>query len=141
MPGSGVSTPAFSLPDLNGESVALSACLGTPTLLLFWNPDCSFCKKMLPDLQAWEANPPQGAPRLIVISKGTIKANRALGLRSPILLDEEGDVSQMFGADGTPMAIAVDAQGRIASTLMEGAPDVLALAGSIKVAPQSSLIR
>lgn len=137
----GIGTPAldFSLPDLNGKPVFLSSCLGTPTLLLFWNPDCGFCKKMLPDLQAWEANPPQGAPRLLIISNGTARENRAMGLHSPVLLDAEGEVSKRFGADGTPMAIVVDAQGRVASTLVGGAPDTLALAGSVKVAPQSLL--
>ncbi|HXR66546.1 MAG TPA: redoxin domain-containing protein, partial [Ktedonobacteraceae bacterium] len=137
IPKIGTSAPAFSLPDLNGESVSLDSFLGAPTLLLFWNPDCGFCKKMLPGLKAWEASSPQGAPRLLVISNGMVEQNRALGLRSPVLLNEEGDVSRLFGANGTPMAIVVDAQGKVASTLVEGAPDVLALAGSVKDAAPS----
>lgn len=139
-PRVGTPAPAFSLPDLNGELISLYSFLGNATLLLFWNPDCGFCKSMLTDVKAWEANPPQGAPRLLIISNGTAKKNRAMGLHSPVLLDEEGEVSKRFGADGTPMAIAVDAQGKIASNLVEGAPDVLALASSIKEAPQSSRV-
>lgn len=138
-PRIGTSAPAFSLPDLKGEFVALSSYRGDSTLLIFWNPDCGFCQKMLPDLQAWETNPPQGAPRFLIISRGTAEANRAMGLRSPVLLDEDGNVSRLFGANGTPMAIVVDAQGKVASTLMQGASDVLALAGSVKHVTQSLL--
>ncbi|HEU5382583.1 MAG TPA: MauE/DoxX family redox-associated membrane protein, partial [Ktedonobacteraceae bacterium] len=139
-PRIGVPAPAFSLPDLNGEIVSLRSFAGTSALLLFWNPDCGFCRRMLPDLQAWEANLPQGAPRLLVISRGTVQENRALGLRSPVLLNEDDSVSRLFGVTGTPEAIGIDAQGNIASTLIEGATDILALANSLKDALHSSRV-
>ncbi|GCE30131.1 hypothetical protein KDA_56150 [Dictyobacter alpinus] len=125
----GTLAPDFSLPDFNGKSVSLSSFRGKPTLLLFWNPDCGYCKNMLPDLQAWEAEPPQGAPELLIISSGPIEKNRSLGLHSPILLGGDSDtVKKAFGVDGTPMAVLVDAQGNIASALAEGSFEVLALA-------------
>ncbi|GHO65128.1 hypothetical protein KSC_040200 [Ktedonobacter sp. SOSP1-52] len=132
VPEIGTQAPAFRLPDLKGEPVSLSSFRNTLTLLLFWNPDCGFCKSMLSDLKAWEANPPQGAPRLLVISDGTAEENRLMGLRSPVLLDKEGAVKMLFGSNGTPTAMLVDAQGKIASALAEGASDVLALAGHVK---------
>ena len=53
-----------------------------------------------------------------------------MGLRSPVLLDQDGmRVGGLFGASGTPMALLVDAEGKIASELAAGAPAVLALAG------------
>jgi hypothetical protein len=53
-----------------------------------------------------------------------------MGLRSPVLLDRAGlSVGSTFGATGTPMAVLVDAEGKIASALAAGAPEVLALAG------------
>ena len=63
-----------------------------------------------------------------------------MGLRSPVLLDEDHRVRMLFGATGTPMAILVDVQGRIASVLAKGAPEVLALAGSVKDVAQSSQV-
>jgi thiol-disulfide isomerase/thioredoxin len=132
-PRIGTQAPAFSLPDLKSELVTLSSFRGKPTLLLFWNPNCGFCKKMLPDLKTWEADPPHGAPRLLVISEGTIEENRAMGLRSPVVLTRESDVRKLFGATGTPMAILIDTQGRIASTLVVGAPDVLSLLSSATI--------
>jgi thiol-disulfide isomerase/thioredoxin len=96
--------------------------------VLFWNPGCGFCRQMLDALKAWEANPPAGAPKLLVVSTGTVEENRAMGLRAPVVLDQGSGVMSAFGANGTPMAVLVDAHGRIASGPAAGAPAVLALA-------------
>ena len=126
----GEPVPAFSLPDLTGQTVNLSDFRGHKTLVLFWNPGCGFCQRMLHDLKAWEAKPPTGAPKLLVVSTGTSEANQAMGLRSPIALDKEGmSVGSRLGANGTPMAVLIDAEGKIASEVAAGAQAVLALAG------------
>ena len=63
-----------------------------------------------------------------------------MGLRSPVLLDEDNAVKMQFGATGTPTAILVDAQGKVASALAKGAPEVLALAGWVNDAAPSSRV-
>jgi peroxiredoxin len=131
-PQVGEPAPAFTLPNLHGETVNLSDFRSNKTLVLFWNPGCGFCQQMLADLKAWEAEPPQGAPKLLVVSTGGAEANQALRLRSPVLLDEGFTVGPRFGIHGTPMAVLVDAEGKIASEVAAGAPDVLALASSGK---------
>jgi hypothetical protein len=46
--------------------------------------------------------------------------NQAMGLRSPIVLDNAGmSVGKQFGATGTPMAVLIDAAGKIASELQQ----------------------
>jgi peroxiredoxin len=128
----GEPAPPFTLPNLHGKTVNLSDFRSNKTLVLFWNPGCGFCQQMLADLKAWEAEPPQGAPKLLVVSTGGAEVNQALGLRSPVLLDEGFAVGPRFGIHGTPMAVLVDAEGKIASEVAAGAPDVLALARSGK---------
>ncbi len=129
-PKLGEPAPSVSLPDLNGKTVELGRFRGNKVLVLFWNPGCGFCQQMLNDLKAWEVNPPDAAPKLLVVSTGTVEANRALGLRSPVVLDQTFSSGAAFGANGTPSAVLVDARGRIASDLAVGAPAVLALAGA-----------
>lgn len=124
----GTEAPAIKLPDLSGNIIELAASGGRATLVLFWNPGCGFCQRMLQDLKEWEAQPPPDAPQLLVVSTGTVEANRAMGLRSPVVLDTGFTVGRAFGASGTPSAVLVDAQGRIASDVAVGAPAVLALA-------------
>jgi peroxiredoxin len=129
-PKIGEPAPDFSLPDLAGKTVKLSDFRRSPTLVLFWRPSCGFCERMLPDLKAWETNARNGAPKLLVVSTDSVADNQAMGLRSPIVLDSTGmSVGRQFGANGTPMAVLVDAEGKIASELAAGAPAVLALAG------------
>ena len=84
---------------------------------------------MLPDLKAWEANPPHGAPRLLVVSAGAVDANCEQGFKAAVVLDQAFTVGRAFGANGTPSAMLVDDEGKIASELAVGAPAVLALAG------------
>ena len=83
---------------------------------------------MAVDLKTWEANPPHGAPRLLIVSSGTAEANRAVGLHSTTLLDQGFSAGRAFGASGTPSAVLVDAGGRIASGVAVGAQAILALA-------------
>ncbi|MFL6275857.1 MAG: TlpA family protein disulfide reductase [Blastocatellia bacterium] len=125
----GQPAPPLALPDLNGTLVKLDDFKGERTLVVFWSPDCTFCEKMVGELKRIEASPPPHAPRLLVVSKGSIEANRAAGLQSSVVLDSEFAVGQRFGASGTPSAVLVDERGLIASEVVSGESGVLALAG------------
>jgi hypothetical protein len=83
---------------------------------------------MLEDIKAWERDPPNDAPRLLVVSTGTPAANRAQGFRAPIVLDRNFQAGQLFGASGTPSAVLLDEECRVASGVGVGAEEVLALA-------------
>ena len=122
--------PSVKLPDLDGNTVDLAELKDQETLVLFWNPGCGFCQRMLDDLKTLEADPPGGAPRILVVSTGTVEANKAMGLRSTVVLDQGFSVGSAFGAGGTPSAVLVDSEGKVASEVAVGAPAVLGLAGA-----------
>jgi peroxiredoxin len=124
----GQPAPALVLSDLDGKHTDLADFRGAPTLVLFWNPACGFCQRMLPELKAWERKRAAGSPQLLVVSTGDAEANRAMGLTSPVVLDTAGSAMRDFGAGGTPMAVLVGADGRIASSLAAGAQQVMTLA-------------
>jgi peroxiredoxin len=126
----GEEAPEVKLPDLEGNTVALADFRGEETLVLFWNPGCGFCQQMLPDLKQWESEAPESAPRIVVVSAGSEEANREMGLTSPVLLDQNFATGRAFGASGTPSAVLVDAEGKVASEVAVGAPGVLELAGA-----------
>jgi peroxiredoxin len=122
----GSPAPPIRLHDLNGAAFNLEDRAGRPTVLLFWNPGCGFCRRMVPDLKAWEAGRPSDTG-LVLVSSGTASANRDMGLRSAVLLEEDFGVGSSYGASGTPSAVLIDEYGRIASALTVGAAGVLAL--------------
>jgi peroxiredoxin/uncharacterized membrane protein YphA (DoxX/SURF4 family) len=126
----GEEAPEVKLPDLEGNTVDLADFRGEETLVLFWNPGCGFCQQMLPELREWEDNPPEDAPKLLVVSAGTEEANRKQGLSSTVVLDQNFATGGAFGASGTPSAVLVDAQGKVASDIAVGAPAVMELAGA-----------
>ncbi len=127
VPPVGAEPPSLDLRDLSGEPLPLTVP-DCDTLVLFWNPGCGFCQRMLDDLRSFEQSPPPGAPRLLFISSGSAAENEAQGLRAPFALDTAFAAGAAFGTTGTPSAILVDRHGRVASGLAVGAPQVMALA-------------
>ena len=123
----GDQAPPLKLPNIEGAVVSLESYLGSETLVLFWNPHCGFCNHMLRELKAWEANIPTGAPKLLVVSTGSVEDNRAEGLSSPVVLDSSFSARAAFGVNGTPSAVLVDSEGKIASEVAVGAYAVLKL--------------
>jgi peroxiredoxin len=126
----GEPAPEIQLRDLTGEDINLADFRGSDILVLFWNPGCGFCQRMLPDLKEWEENRLEEAPGLLVISAGTVEDNREMGLSSPVVIDQQFAAGRAFGAGGTPSAVLVDAEGKIASEVAVGAPAALELAGA-----------
>ena len=125
----GTPAPALDLRDLDGEPVSFADADGRDTLVLFWNPGCGFCRSMQDDLHAWERNT-DGGLRLLVVSSGEAEDSRADGFRSTVALDPGYTAGEAFGAGGTPMAVLVDREGRVASKLVAGGAAVLALAAT-----------
>jgi thiol-disulfide isomerase/thioredoxin/uncharacterized membrane protein YphA (DoxX/SURF4 family) len=123
--GEGEAVPPLTYPDLNGGMLSLSTLRGASSILLFWNPGCGYCQKMLDDVKAWERQAASDTPRLLVISSGTVEANRQLGLRSLIVLDQNFSAGKALGVGGTPSALLLDAHGRIVSKVAVGRDQIL----------------
>jgi peroxiredoxin len=130
----GEPTPSIRLPDLGGEMLALEDFRGKETLVLFWHPGCEYCQQMLHDLKTITRSSQISAPKILVVSAGTVETNRAMDLQLPVVLDQNFAAGRAFGASGTPAAVLIDANGKVASEVVLGAPAVLALARSQGVA-------
>jgi thiol-disulfide isomerase/thioredoxin len=123
----GEPAPALELPDLEGAPVSLEGLRGEETVLLFWNPGCGYCRSMHEDLLDWERHRNGGSPALVVISSGSAADTAAEGFSSIVLLDADFSTGEVFGAGGTPMAVRLDADGRVSSALAAGGEAVLEL--------------
>jgi thiol-disulfide isomerase/thioredoxin len=140
-PPIGAPAPVLDLRDLDGRAVALADPAARDTLVLFWNPGCGYCNAMRSDLLDWEQNAGADAPRLLVVSSGDPEQSRADGFRATVAVDTDYAAGEAFGAAGTPMAVLVDGDGRIASGLVTGGAAVLALAGTRRGARGESPIK
>jgi peroxiredoxin len=142
----GSAAPAFELPDLVGGRQSLAQFHGQPVLLVFFNPECGFCREMMPKLAALPPHPVplpvgrgeggrspgEGLPFLLILSTGDAGKNRQFfaehKVACPVLLQNDGEVAKTYQVNGTPAGYLVSAEGKVASELAVGAEALLKLA-------------
>jgi peroxiredoxin len=134
----GTVAPRFTLPRLDGGRLSLDDYRGRRLLLVFSDPDCSACERILPELEQVH----QHAPDLpiVMVSRGEPDENRlkvaALGLTFPVVLQRRWDLSRQYWKFATPAAYLIDENGLIASRVAAGGA-ILALAlQAAEYAPQ-----
>jgi peroxiredoxin len=135
----GAAAPDFALPDLDGELVSLTdlRAPAVPILLLFSHPACGPCAALLPEVGRWQQ---EHADELVVavVTSGDLEDDRARAAEHglALVLRDDGDrVADQYGATGTPMALLVGVDGRVASELVVGADAIGALVASVVVTP------
>jgi peroxiredoxin len=116
--------PDFTLPALDGPAVTLSAHKGKLVVLEWFNPECPFVRAahtegVLKDMAA--KNPDviwlavnSGAPgKQGHDPEVNRKAKAEFALAHPILLDADGKVGRLYGAQRTPQMVVIDAAGTV----------------------------
>ena len=122
--------PPIILQDRTGASISLQHFQDRNIILLFWNPQCSFCNQMLKQLKQWEHEFQKLT--FVLISTRPIAETIAQGMTSLVFYDREHTIAQMFGARGTPMAVHVNQTGYIASTMVVGAQAIRELVETVQ---------
>ncbi|MCW8919780.1 MAG: TlpA family protein disulfide reductase [Gammaproteobacteria bacterium] len=117
--------PDFTLRDADGESYRLSALRGQPVIVNFWATWCPPCREEMPSMQrAWESLQPQGVVLLAInVGESADTIFQFTGntqLDFPILLDEDGTVSEAWPLKGLPTTFVIDPQGRIVYSAIGG---------------------
>ncbi len=126
----GSPAPEFELPTFEGPPVTLAALRdgGRPVLLVFTDPDCGPCIALAPEIAEWQRDHAADLT-IAVIDNGGGKPQTAPDEhgRRNVLLQRDGEVANAYRAEGTPTAVLVGANGRIASGVAPGAPAIEAL--------------
>jgi peroxiredoxin len=124
--------PGFRLPDLAGRAVGLEEFRGKRVLLVHWNFECGFCNSIADELARLETGFEKHSVQLLLLASGEAKTNQEQaaehGLKCPILLTKEQEITGPFEHEGTPVAYLLDEEGRVAAPVARGADRVLALA-------------
>jgi thiol-disulfide isomerase/thioredoxin len=132
-PGLPVGTPApeFEVAGADGRPVTLTGLLaaGRPLVLVFSDPDCGPCQSLLPDIADWQAEH-AGRFTTALISRGSMAENAAKTGRYELAhlgVQRDREVAVAYAYAGTPSAVAVARDGRIASQVVAGPDGVRAL--------------
>ncbi|MBK7935223.1 MAG: redoxin domain-containing protein [Pyrinomonadaceae bacterium] len=128
----GSQIPEFTIDAIDGSKIKSSEMPGKRTLITFWSTTCPHCDRMAPDLREWDLARTPDDPALILFSDGEKEPHTKLGFRAPIVLDKGNKLSAKLGMFGTPSAILIDEEGRFASEIAVGAPQIWSLIGKTK---------
>jgi thiol-disulfide isomerase/thioredoxin len=113
----GQAAPKFKLPDLSGAQVSLDQFKGKIVMLDLWATWCGPCRMTMPIVENLQK---EFADTMVVLTinlqdpRDVVRDYiRAQGIHSRVLLDENGTVGTMYGAESIPMQILIDKQGII----------------------------
>ena len=120
--------PPFELAAYAGGKSSLTQLLayGKPLLLIFTNPTCGPCVVLFKEVKEWQESH-NAQLTIALISFGTIKENFVNVARNglgQVLLQQQREVAEKYGANVTPTAVVVNTNGRIASPLAAGADEI-----------------
>lgn len=120
----GSESPWFLTTRLDGTAASRDDLLATglPTLLLFTSPHCGPCTELMPEVAHWQREHADSLV-LLVASDGApdeIRAELAGVEPERVVLDERRELYAAFQANGTPSAVLVTGDGRVASWVAAG---------------------
>jgi peroxiredoxin len=146
-PGPQVGQPLadFSLADLQGRSVQLSALRGSVVFINIWATWCPPCVDEMPTIQRlYERLQPRGL-QVVTISVDALGTQiiapfiHNYRLTFPVLLDTQGVVERLYRTSGVPESFIVDKQGRLVEKVVGPRdwmhPQVLAMFDRLLAAP------
>jgi thiol-disulfide isomerase/thioredoxin/uncharacterized membrane protein YphA (DoxX/SURF4 family) len=136
----GAPAPTFELQTLDGGSASLAQLLSSygALLLIFTNPKCGPCSALAPEIAHWGLDESLPA-KIVMISEGSVEDNvMKFGAHADplVLLQDKRETADAYLAAGTPAAVLIGRDGRIASWVMFGADAIRDL-----VAESASLLR
>ena len=97
--------------------------LAKQRFLIFMAPNCGPCTALLPEVARWRRGTFADDVTITIMSRGTVEENRRkFGRRdlAPVLVQDGQRISERYSAVGTPSAIVVRLDGRMAVQLPPG---------------------
>lgn len=113
-----VSSVAFALPSLHGETVRLADHLGKVIFLNFWATWCPPCREEMPSMQTlYDELAPEGFEIIavnVLEPESTVEAFiDEFGYTYPVLLDADGGVMGQYGVRAYPTTYVIDREGYV----------------------------
>ncbi|WP_068030062.1 MauE/DoxX family redox-associated membrane protein [Nocardia mexicana] len=136
----GAVAPEFELLDAAGERIGLAQLLigGRQLLLVFVHPGCELCAALARELPRWHARTAD-LLTIVVVGNGDIgdhvRWGREQGLGEiPALVQQGNEAALRYRVRGTPSAVLIGREGRVAAPVARGAMAVRELIVGVKSA-------
>ncbi|MCC3355836.1 peroxiredoxin family protein [Bacillus sp. REN16] len=111
--------PDFTLKTISGEEIKLSAFRGKKVILNFWASWCPPCKAEMPHMQEFYAENKESNAVLLSVNLTTAEKKSSdvakfvdeYELTFPVMLDEDGEIGQIYQAYAIPTSYLIDSKG------------------------------
>ncbi|MGV9819049.1 TlpA family protein disulfide reductase [Nocardia xishanensis] len=118
--------PEFELLDVAGDRTSLADLLaaGRAVLLVFVHPGCELCAALARELPRWRTRTDL---TMVVVGNGDPVEQAAWGVEQglgddiPALVQQGNEAALRYRVRGTPSAVLIDADGRVAAPVARGA--------------------
>ncbi len=118
----GDSAPEFTLPDIDGKVITLSAFRGKTVLIVFWSTWCSRCSEELVFLRDNFGNQEKEVSVILVNqdSEKMVPLERIVDMRNtlslpfPVIVDSGLFLWERFGINALPTTVVIGKNGRVA---------------------------
>jgi len=118
----GQTAPDFTATDIQGNIVRLSDFRGHPVILKFWTPECKPCVLEVADVQEAYQQLKNEYVFLTVGIETPVETLKSFASKKqityPVLLDEKGQVKNLYGVRHTPYIFLISPDGVIRKTLL-----------------------
>jgi thiol-disulfide isomerase/thioredoxin len=106
----------FDLKALDGASLGSLQLAGKVVLLNFWATWCGPCKEEMPSLARLQSQFDPGRVRVVTVTtdihpQGIKQFLDHLGIKLPVLFDEDQELSRLFMVRGLPTTVLIDQDG------------------------------
>lgn len=124
----GAFAPRFELTKADGGTLALDALTarGLDTLVIFMDRTCAHSREIARDVARWQTTLPERVT-IAVVGGGVAEGTSPLDEITDIGFQEEREVRESYHVIGTPSAVLVSPDARIASILAQGPTAIEAL--------------
>lgn len=112
----GLAAPDFTLPTLDGGTLALAELRGQPVILAFWASWCRPCKQEIPALVAFQKQHPEVRVVTVNVDRDPADARKSLQRMQsslPVALDTDASVAGRYLLTAMPLTVLLDGNGTV----------------------------
>ena len=131
-PQEGFLAPDFTLERLDGEEIRLSDLRGKVVLLNFWATWCPPCRSEMPAFQEAYADYEEEGFVILAVNatrqdtpEKVVAFIAEYGLSFPVVLDEKGEVNQLYLVQSLPTSFFIDEEGIIQEVVIGGIAEAM----------------
>jgi peroxiredoxin len=115
----GEDAPSFQLRDLRGNIFSLNELRGWIVVLNFWSAECTWCERVDHELMKYADGWKEQVKVVWIASNASETSNFIKGVANGrnipiVLVDDQQQVANLYGAQTTPHFFIMDGQGKLA---------------------------